>query len=350
MGAIVIAFIQVVNQNRERKIERIINEAGRNGEPVIVATYLDLTGSHRYGLYSLSGDAAGINCPELIKFFNNDGSLYFVKLSGQGTIYIGSDFMIPGQSLRCARFPEMVIRDASLPSFIVTEIQSPDKLIDEEISPNARFRARVFNTYMEIEDFITGEMLQRDFDTEAPWYSDEIPDVDSYFSSISNDGKYFLVRAHSAGIENILPVWMYSIESSEWNLLGEFATGIHERLDTISEGGKYAAVLEADRDLISTISVIDTITGNEILFLESAEFPQFGSRWFCCLIFEVNVFAEIRVYDMDNNWEEYIIPIRDDSYFADSSEKALTFPFPIAMYEPPPDGLDGMYENYIPTD
>lgn len=350
-AVIIFVLVKVTDHNNRIGVERIINDAGRNGEPIFLARYINLTGSKLYGVYSIDNEVAGINCTSLNKFFTDDGTLYQVEWAGDGnTQYVGTDYMIPGWPLKVGRFPEMIIRDANLPSFEVEEIADTDDLLDEDISPNGRYRSRMFETHLEIVDFTTGDIFEMELDSSAPWNSEDFPDVDSYFTSISNDGKYMLLRAHIGNQKNYLPVWKFSVESGEWVLLGEFYTGIYERLDRISEGGRFAAIVEADREMISIVRVIDTETGEDVLNIPGAEYPQFGRRWFCFLVTHRNEFAEIRAYDMENDWGEYSIPLRDDSFFASASENQLTFPFPIAMYEPPPDGLGGMNENYSPAE
>ena len=350
-AVIIFVLVKVTDHNNSLEVERIINDAGRNGEPVFVASYINLTGSKLYGVYSIHNDVAGINGTSLNKFFTDDGTLYHVEWAGDGnTQYVGTEYMIPGWPLKSGRFPHMRIRDTNLPSFEVQEISNTTELLDEDISPNGRFRSRMFETHLEIVDFTSGDIFETELDTGAPWNSEDIPDVDSYFTSISNDGIYMLLRAHNDNSEFFMPAWKFTIESDEWVLLGEFYTGIHERLDRISEGGRFVAIVEADREMTTNLKVIDTEIGDEVFNTMGAEYPQIGRRWFCCLVTHRNEFAEIRAYDMENDWKQYSIPLRDDSFFASATENQLTFPFPIAMYEPPPDGLDGMYENYIPAE
>ncbi|MCK4719189.1 hypothetical protein KAU08_00945, partial [bacterium] len=160
-AVIIFMLVKVTDHNNRIGVERIINDAGRNGEPIFAARYINLTGSKLYGVYSIDNDVAGINCTSLNKFFTDDGTLYQVEWAGDGnTQYVGSEFMIPGWPLKVGRFPEMIIRDAILPSFEVENITNPTDLLDEDISSNGRYRSRMFETQLEIVDFTTGDIFE----------------------------------------------------------------------------------------------------------------------------------------------------------------------------------------------
>jgi len=131
-------------------------------------------------------------------------------------------------------------------------------------------------------------------------------------------------------------LYRYDIDKGEWE---HIITVDNVDAITCNPSGKYVATWGGGRN--GTINIID-IQNQAIVASVIGEQPRLSDRWAYYLINEQGQApltgrgkAKLIVLEITNDWKRN--EIETEEYWGT-----------LAIYEPPPNGLEGMYENYQP--
>jgi hypothetical protein len=129
-------------------------------------------------------------------------------------------------------------------------------------------------------------------------------------------------------------MWVYDVLGGIWKFLAmpnyvNFRNGI--TLD-----GESIAVTQCD-SIGNFYSSIYDIWSRDFEFGQHYTMPDIWQNW--VVMYEYAYFPKLKIYNYQNDWHEYEIDL-----------PKLTYRYGVimqlyAIYEPPPDGIDGMYCN-----
>ncbi|MCK4720384.1 hypothetical protein KAU08_06985 [bacterium] len=320
-----------------RSIERLINDAGSQGEPVVVIvletqpSWILPYGQSKLRLYNIHGDsvplavnwdfswAAGL-------YFSEDGTLYFYERS-----YWAFDQILFS----------MKLNDSELKRIWITHVW---KTFDPgETIIGQGYVAKTSNFVVVFEDRIQvfnpdGDiLLTHEFINPFPSVTDTSAQFHRLSFALTHDMSKLIVIAYKQR-ENVGKSWIYNLETGEWNSLVDPATDFF--VIEPDMGGRYIACMYKAPSGMLVQAYIDLDADGKLSSpLAGSTMPDIWTNW-AALVGPSGITPNVRIYDIENDWEEYTInlpgTISGTSYFVQT----------LAIYEPPPNGLDGMYENF----
>jgi hypothetical protein len=363
-------FAGITSKLHRDAIASIINKAGANSEPIMICPmgWAFPTSGYSYSILGLDGSAVSILPPGLSNsyyeytYFEPDGT--FVNVSESNLMNYSTGWDI---HFSTTKFPDYVSHSARGKQVHVPE------------SGNSQMN---FMNYMGPGN--TQQIMLHDFDIR--W----INPVDPYNSSVSTaqaeltlfDIRDGTISEITAGVDNSKAVnqllkaenlsftcsddmskmffveldpsnpgnpwmrsggspagynqtiWMLDTEEESWSDLYKCVDIIY--LDC-SPDGKYVATSSwSTQDVL----IIDVDSGSLIAQEKNATRPAFSKNYLALYIVAGSGYSGqvngLIVYDIRNNWNRIIVPSRAQMM------GGLT----PSIYEPPPNGLDGMYENF----
>lgn len=332
--ALLAGYAQTYLHNRS--IERLVNEAGNRGEP-IVAVFMETQPVSlipfyqlQLRLYSIQGEFVRIAVDEDFYrtdelYFNDDGTLYI-----QNHIYtyfnrfLLSIKLIDNKPQRIRVHVSVAIDPGD------TFIGSGNVAKTNNIVGVFEDRIQVFNPDGEI-------ILTHEFINPFPSVTDALEQFHRLSFSLTHDMSKLMVIGYKQR-EMTGKSWIYNLETGEWNYLVDPETDFDDIEPDM--GGRYIACMYKNPTGILEPAYIDLDADGKLSSpLAGSIMPDIWTNW-AALIDDFGITPIVRIYDIENDWEESTINLPGTksrfSYFVQT----------LAIYEPPPNGLDGMYENF----
>ena len=181
----------------------------------------------------------------------------------------------------------------------------------------------------------TGETRILNSDSSSPWAADQTG-IEYYMGVMSPEGDVLFWAETTYSPSFKMTFWRLDTSTGVWTRLGDlnysvgFTAGEHGDLIALSQSG-------------SSAEFRDGRTSQPVKTEPSGWSPCIGERWAACIIPGNNTWT-LRLYDILNDWQVHDISASP----SDLRCHGMADPSPIVLYEPPPNGLDGMYENYKP--
>lgn len=329
---VVLAFVSASHRNR---IRTLINTAGRDGKPIIVITHGEFPWLTPLRLFSPEHRPIGFGTTFMgaswPKYFSDDGTL----------ILLGSELGGRSGSISQARFPDHRLHPAEerFPQLLDRPMPTSGP---PHLSQNLTWKVEFHSNFITLKDLTSGEITNLHPTNEPPWeLSDPLAGTD-YEAFISPEGEVVFViqSTEGSGLPDL--IWRYDIEEDNWTKLAK-ANLDRTRGLTVGPDGRYIAVRMQAQGLSqsSYYAFLDGVTGEELASERDVNLPVIGRRWAACITARSSQPGSIILFDMENGWERSTMDLEHRSpYWRQTSSGS------IAMYEPPPNGLDGMYENF----
>ncbi len=319
-----------VTSSHHSTIRGILDNAASNNEPVIVVqNYNPIFGFPLHG-YSLDGTSIPVATdiayfPQLF-LFDQDGSLHMFN-----------DKLLAGPPIHgIYRFPDNKPEEVEYiadPRGSSTSYLAPFILHTWEIVLS-REKCVVINN-------LTNEERTIDFREEIPNLCEQDGELSPLNpADISTDWNVLVVCENPKCTFGLEKIWRYDIHQGSWSKICELDLSMWAAPSVSADGDVVAVIVENSKSgsyFNGDLVFLDSETGEKLHREIDTIAVQVGRRWACCLP-STGGFSgsSVVVLDMDNNFARTVINI------------GLTFSF--ALYEPPSNGLDGMYENYVPED
>jgi len=205
-----------------------------------------------------------------------------------------------------------------------------------------------------IDDILTSENTSLDVGDEPPWLSDDESTRLEWVFGISQDRNVIITAGIERGTSKPSILWRYDVENGTWSILGKHTIQMDSML-TCGPNGDIIAFHQSPSSTSGGISTpytgsvyhpgmptevvfLDGRTGDVILTEPNVSIPHIGKRWASVMsggIFSMSMASpKIILFDTLNEWH--------------SASVDLPFGlFSYVLYEPPEDGLEEMYENYV---
>lgn len=319
-----------------RSIERLINDAGSRREPV-VAVFMETQpvwllpfNQFQLRLYNIHGKSVRLAVNWDILWADR---IYF---SDDGTLYIEKDtFRAFDQRLFALK---LIDWEPQRIWFHVSEAIDPGETIigSGNVAKTSNFvvvyedRIQVFNPDGEI-------MLTHEFINPFPSVTDASEQFYMLFFVLTHDMSKLIVIGYKQR-EMTGKSWIYNLNTGIWDNLVDPATEFFALGPDM--GGRYIACMYKDPISILVPSYIDTDSGYELGSpLTGSIMPDICTNW-AALVDVRGITPMIRIYDIENDWEEYTINLPG------RRSGTIYYPPALAVYEPPLNGLYGMYENF----
>lgn len=350
----------VISQIHRNRIADLINSAGKAGFPIFVIEnfkndpYVNFTlitkGQNPVPIHLRMRNSrrwTGTGPRNYYTFFTDDGLLYtnFPKTSGDTwTLLSGSVYGI--------RFPNHREQIISLNI-------DRDRLEDlfRSVSPSEFHRHRwqfelngsQLSIYLSIYDCYTAS----EYEIAIPEYvmdkTDQINWTGTNMYDWSFNGEILIAGIYKGPELSALgqgrewgyyQIWKYNLNDKDWIYLNDIYANLLY-VNMVIEKNVFVNISNSrTRHQAYLISFLDIESGDFLHTEDLASFPVIGERWAACMVKNYpSGDTELIFYDMDNNWERYSIPISN-------IPGLMGVQGGFEMYEPPPNGLDGMYENY----
>jgi hypothetical protein len=324
-----------ISANHRKAIADLINTAGRNREPIVVKVDYSVPFSSGVSLMAFNTDPIAVNT-------NHMSYTYNISFDETGTLYIHDyNYASEISTYQSIRFPDYKSTPAGTYQFT-----------DSTTDPIA---AWAFFSKWQIElgilgftitDILTGEERYIEFETAPPWESEFMEPLAYVKNILSSDGQVLFTYESDNPFTGSPGIWRYDIQPGTWTLVCEIKTSKINYVSVGPEGDLIAVLMDpVSSGSGSTLSFplsfdsvfLDGRSGEE-LHRESNSFAvTIGQRW--AIVASVGTgmgSMTLIALDLENG-------------FAKTSFGG-GFLGSIALYEPPPNGLDGMYENYVPED
>lgn len=319
-----------------RSIERLVNEAGNRGEP-IVAVFMETQPvwvlpfyQLQLRLYNIQGEFVRIAVDEDFYrtdelYFNDDGTLFI-----QNHIYTYFDRFLLSIKLIDNKPQGIWIHVSVAIDPGDTFIGSGNVAKTNNIVGVYEDRIQVFNPDGEI-------ILTHEFINPFPSVTDASEQFHKITFALTHDMSKLIVIGYKQR-ENVGKSLIYNLETGEWDNLGDPATEFY--IIEPDMGGRFISCMYKDSSGILEPAYIDLDTDGKLSSpLAGSIMPDIWTNW-AALIDTFGITPIIRMYDIKNDWEEHTINLPGTAFGASD------FILSLAIYEPPLNGLDGMYENF----
>jgi len=337
----------LLNRWQTEKIRDIINQAGKNGHPIFVVSAI-------IGLDPCKAVTSTDSDMVPLSFY----SQFYLESTGfypDGTFFIEQDifnsekaftnyFVFPKRHpVRRLKTISTGPKNSSLFSSLIGSGKS-----------SGRFEINFQNLdEIYIFDKVTLENTRFDVGSDPPWSLEEANPDEKWGLWVSSDNRVIF----GAGFNQVNPgpveVWRFDIAAMDWSSIG-----VHEVFEgiecTAGPNGDIIAYYKSNPALSGTstpytatipltpggmdLVFIDGHTGDELKTVRSGGYPQIGKKWVSCVDYSgmgsYPYGLTITLFDLQNGWARQTLKIPIFLQVCD-------------MYEPPPNGLAGMYENYV---
>ncbi|MCK4721600.1 hypothetical protein KAU08_13105 [bacterium] len=315
----------------KRELADLINEAGRNGEPVIATSIYGGLTDLAFELFIPGGESRSFGT-------NAEFHPMWMNFAEDGTLHLFNRVVFTRTGThRIIRFPDTGSTMGSTPTYNINHTRFvPYNVMKWEVF--------IADEGCLIINILNGDNWIIEFEETPPWVL-EGASAPHYINShrISDDGNSIFITEETDSPSGNEKIWRYDVESGTWTTL--CSLDLAERPDlVVSSAGEMISVLVessgssppgSTRVFTNDMVFLNGRTGEE---LHREYYPcaaVLGTRWACVILYAARrANATLVLLDMENN-------------FARTTIAARAF-CGLAIYEPPPNGLDGMYENYVP--
>jgi hypothetical protein len=308
-------------------IRNAINNAGRNGEPIVASSNGNWLFPAR--LFTLNRSPIIIQ-PDLALSYE----CFFFEKEGALDIF-------PAREKEYFSHEHIIFPNFNSITIDVTEVveNNPKSPITGMVFYGGLscFDACITNDAMHLTDRITGDHNDIEFKSAPPWVLES--DFYQYPGgcNISPDLDVFIAVLTTASGPTIKPVWRYNIQEGVWAKICDLKVSYPSLLSVGPGGDIFAVTIDS---LVSSpastlpcdIVFLDGRTGIELHRVPNSGYAQIGKRWAAITSWS-GMASSITLLDIENNWQ--------------ATSLGPSLPCNFALYEPPPNGLDGMYENWI---
>jgi hypothetical protein len=315
----------IVSISHRAAIARLVNESGSAGYPVFIA--------HKYTGYRLAqlyicapGHdplPLGINMRTQKSLFLQDGTLLAGQLNTRPTGAFSHQFRFPNYNPVTYVNHDQPVFDTDDWSYMWENGVVSDEKYTE-----------VDSSGFSVLNILTGEEISFEFSTDPPWVQNGLTGDAPYEYQISPDMKVLVVFVKNTDMLSSWAVWKYRIETGSWTRVCDINAS--DNFDIVT--GYNADIIGADIRVSQSsheVIFLDGNTGQEIVRESNAAGPMIGRNWAACTLFRTWFTPEIVCFNINANWARTTLGPGWNVWAR-------------AMYEPPVNGLEGMYENYDP--
>ena len=322
------------------RIAKMINEAGREGKPVVMSSGIRGTQS-QFRLHSIDDPSEPVILPnvhqyEVASSFAADGSYDYM-------VWVWKDNVTASTLLNT-----IVLPDARIEASPQLDYGAGTGMMDDPF-PIERQYYTLGGTWIMTKggDRLELRNAKRDVVREMPLESipekvKDSPGMGSFRAAISPDGDVLIwVQVSNHGLNE---VWRCDLDGESWTDLGRVAEIKNVVVGPHGDKVGYENMGKSPAGPIPTVDFVDGRTWSTIVSISNARRPVIGNRWAACLAEWHNGSLYIKVFDMSDGWKEYEMDLSGKPNQRSSSKETPA----ISIYEPPANGIDGMYENYKP--
>ena len=330
-------FGLVQSYNHRQAVINLINNAGSRGEPVIAAivnigTSPSLRGRElEIWLCTIDG-----NHVKLASGARNSRWVPMLQFSDDGTLLV----RVYDQNWQTEDLREMALTSRTLhPVFR----QPPQVPVTGESTIGTGRVANSFDEVRVLENHILvfgpeGEIiLTHEFTNQTPWKDDPSLDFSEIPFILTSDlEKLVVANTASRRTDYTNSIWLYDIETDEW--LDVIEPGIRSWSIDVDHSGMRLITEHEDFDGDQETTVISMKAGLHIFSMTNLSSLDIWANW--AVAIDHNWPDQIlKVYYIVEGWREIEIDL------AGSGGSPITSRNSYAIYEPPPDGIEGMYGN-----
>ncbi len=326
--AFIISFAGVRgwSNSHQALIAEAINTAGRNGYPVFVTHHSDADWFNlRLNTIDYPSIGLGPRSQDVLwssVFFTEDGAIATSRQSFEVTS--------PGSMI--IRLPDFNERRLVIPER-TAGLHLPGEVWIGIHIRKGRWDLGLGTEALELTDFYTGERINSFYRT-PPIQPSGYPPI-GLFDVAPDVSAIALIDGRNYLSGNSTDLWMYNLSEGEWTLItDQFAV----YSIAVGVNGSVVGIEYFTRDIYPKVTFFESTSLDPIVTVERCRKPWIGHRWAACTQDYSSSNATIFLFDMQDNWKEYSINLPIDQNYGIARG--------IAFYEPPPNGLDGMYENY----
>ena len=311
-------------------VRRAVNIAGSQGKPIVFSLG---TGNWFGNFRLLAEDTDPIRLPSKIADLR--------MINGTDVEPDGSIVLFGTTNFHDAAFDILDLRELWSQRQVRVEpgeavqAQPSDLEAGSALSLGGLWILSVKNQEFIAENIGTGETRILNSDSSSPWATDQTG-IEYYIGAMSPKGNVLFWAETTYEPTFKTTFWRLDTSSGVWTRLGDlnysvdFMAGPHGDLIALSQTG-------------SAVEFRDGRTFQPVKTEPSGWSPYIGERWAACIIPGHSTWT-IRLYDIQNDWQVHDISASP----SDLRCHQMADPSPIVLYEPPPNGLEGMYENYKP--
>jgi len=326
-------------------IREEIKYAGENGLPIVCFISIDNYSNQIYyqRYYSLNLVVPGhdpVYITDLEIGFDYGEMIFFTE---DGTLHLRPIYFHSGTiTEQILRFPDTEFKDG--PEYDATaHLLSSEGLKARKVLPETLEIASLYDDRVEVQDVVTGEFEVVQFTENIEW-----PEKEGYYQhyliKISGDGSLMYIAYVSNPPSEVSSViYRCEMESGEISEIINMDSAIID-ISTNYSGDSFA-VSRLRPDLttgafFSVFEVGEEVFQHDIQGVGTNGFSQYSDNWI--VIRSVNApIWETLIVNLDDPSVQYRYTHVMPRYSGDWSGF-------VAIYEPPPEGLDGMYDNYDP--
>lgn len=312
---VIIAGYGVVS-NRRIAVNRMFDEAGRKGEPIIFFK----VSRPSFLCYVLSPNH------EPVRLFSRDmgPKLYYPVFSQDGTLHLLQEYSSP--------FPEHVNRwEIAFPDIHTyqsdgwsTDFFGGLNSIDFPVFGSDKFLLGISDDEYKILEIESGEYTNNIFETPPPFRLYSPVNFSPEIFKISPDKTVIVAReSYSTGFL-LWNIWRYDIPEGAWSEVLEKQEG---HLIIVGPEGRVMGISNTQVTPHET-NFVDGVTGELLHTVLNIHGCIIDDRWIACQ--PIMGSGELLLIDMEDDWKEYRIDL--DTYGIMN----------IAMYIPPPGGVEEM--------
>lgn len=332
--AAVIIFSIIAGCHRN-KIRSVVNSAGKNGFPIVVTYSPYDSRLSPYSLFSLDSD------PIPLTGFRNEVFRLRSIFSEDGHLYLYEEHFLPTGRNMQIRFPDYHPR--AFNGF-------PESAYLRQsfaLAPNARWMVIMEQDRLVRIDMKSGKTEDIYPSATPPWHDPKRPVGIFYDHFLSPEGNVIITTGRMDSSTDPDYLWRYEIESDEWTELPRIHLLDHAKISV----GPNAHILAlpilptTPQSGYREIVFIDGLTGTRLASEPDSDRAIVGNNWAACITSNYSTgTVDLVLLEINDNWKRHAITLSRTIFFN------YYYHFPLAMYEPPPNGLDGMYENYVRED
>ncbi len=322
----------LISSAHRSTIREMVDTAGRNGEPIIVSTDFNTPKLTWFNISSFQQDPVPLFPDDLTllstTLFDNDGTLYFFTYNNYSSMNSATATQLPDyRSIEVQR--ESPPDFSRLPALVRSMFMpwSSRWAVSDLVSDGE-------SSTLYYTDLVTGEQSIRTLTGTLPWEEEDSKLSPFILGYISLDFNALIAILGETGSADPEVFYRYDFDTSIWSFVTE--TELYGPMDTfVNPDASMIAIIkqpvQGSQFNTRDVYFIDGYTGEEYAMEPAAGYPVVGRRWAACTSEVTFGNYKVIMFDMENNWERREIP----------SINSMR----INLFEPPADGIDGMFEN-----
>jgi hypothetical protein len=196
--------------------------------------------------------------------------------------------------------------------------------------PDVPWRAQQSDDGLRLYNYSTGAVKHLEPRSSPPWAPEEEGQERAIYELfLSPDASCLVAACFSRSQPKETNIFRYDIDRDEWAQIAQGPFFLSEC--TVGPGGDVIALFDLSATPVGLV-FLDGRTGETLLSIPGSTAPAIGRKWAGCVEYAGGPNYVLRIFDMEDDWRSYRIPISDQ--VLTGTPGSIARAIELALYEP----------------